>query len=420
MSKREIFYAAGIVKEDEYRFTAYVPDFPEIATDGQSWEEAFSNVNNALNDAIKTRIKQHIKLPPASKLEDAKAMVLDIRETDGLLFPPDTPFFHVSADINLLYGLGPLYDTTNKRLFGYKEVFSDLLRFFVPEKLWHGVKFDTLEKQKETFITSQYGEIRDDVIWRMKKNNKSFFIYIIAEFQSTVVNHMAVRIAEYVSVLRKELVDSGEYKDGTAPIVLPIVLYRGIPRWTAPLSLGEMLRWAGDPLASYSEQRYFLIDIHRLTQESLKSHTTIPAVFFQMERAASWEEMKIYLKELCTSFKGEHYKEIRDTFLYWSKLVVMPRFSIPPEMTVNKNSLEELADMSYVYSCKEEEDYYTKWRKDLESEARREGEIRGEKNARISLARNLSARGYDVEEIALCTELSRSEVIDALQENVHS
>ena len=47
-----------------------------------------------------------------------------------------------------------------------------------------------------------------------------------------------------------------------------------------------------DSLLSYCEQRYFLIDIHRLAEESLKDQKTIPAVFFQMERAASWEELK--------------------------------------------------------------------------------------------------------------------------------
>lgn len=162
-------------------------------------------------------------------------------------------------------------------------------------------------------------------------------------------------------------------------MVLPIVLYRGVPKWTVPLSLSEMQGRVSDSLASYSEQKYFLIDIHRLAQESLKDEKTIPAVFFQMERAKSWEELKIILRNACIYFKGDHYKDIRNTFLHWCKLVAMPRFSIPPSEIVNVNSLEELAGMSYVYSSKEEEEYYTKWRKDLEETAYNNGKKDTEK-----------------------------------------
>ena len=83
------------------------------------------------------------------------------------------------------------------------------------------------------------------------------------------------------------------------------------------------------PLASFSEQRYLLIDIHRPARESLEAQT-VSAVFFQMERAASSEELKGILQKACAYFKGEHYKDVRDIFLYWTKLVGMPRFSIPP------------------------------------------------------------------------------------------
>ena len=91
----------------------------------------------------------------------------------------------------------------------------------------------------------------------------------------------------------------------------------------------------------------------------------------------------------------------------------MPRFTIPPDKIPNTNSLEELAGMSYVYASKEEEDYYTKWRRDLEGKAY----TAGEKNAFMQVAKNLAGMGMNTENIAIATGLSSAEINAALQSN---
>ena len=132
-----------------------------------------------------------------------------------------------------------------------------------------------------------------------------------------------------------------------------------------------------------------------------------------MERASSWEKLKDVLQKACVYFKGEHYKDIRDMFLYWSKVVAIPRFTIPPDQIPNSNSLEELVGMSYVYDSKEEEEYYTKWRKDLENNAA----DNARKTERIKFVKSLAADGVGIEKIMQYTELSRSDVTDILQNN---
>ena len=63
--------------------------------------------------------------------------------------------------------------------------------------------------------------------------------------------------------------------------------------------------------------------------------------------------------------------------------------------------------MSYVYSCKEEEEYYTKWRKDLETNACKE--------VVKKIARNLASMGMDTKQIAIAAGLSAEDVLAALQ-----
>ena len=99
-----------------------------------------------------------------------------------------------------------------------KEAFTDLLRCFVPENLLRNVDFGNLEKQPETFIPSQYGELRDDIVWRMKTTaDQSFFVYIITEFQSSVLRHMVARIDEYFGVPRRDMLRSGVIRGNDPP-----------------------------------------------------------------------------------------------------------------------------------------------------------------------------------------------------------
>ena len=79
MSKRMIFYVAGIVPESKSSYSVYVPDFPEITSGGQSVQEAFFNANQALHDAIAERVKQKHSLPPARIVDEVRAAVLRIR-----------------------------------------------------------------------------------------------------------------------------------------------------------------------------------------------------------------------------------------------------------------------------------------------------------------------------------------------------
>ena len=166
---------------------------------------------------------------------------------------------------------------------------------------------------------------------------------------------MAARIDEYVGELRMDLIRSGVVKSNELlPVIFPIVIYNGVTKWTAPLTLNDIQVKADESILSYSKQRYFLIDIHRLVEESIEGRKTIPAIFFRMERAKNFEELIIILKDAYEYLKGEHYNDIRYSLLHWVKAEAIPRYELPIELFKNVNSLEELTDMSYVYASQED------------------------------------------------------------------
>ena len=309
-----------------------------------------------------------------------------------------------------------LHGSTYKVIFSKPVAFADFLRCFVPLSEEMNFDYGSLEKVSEAHVTSHLNQKTDDIVWRLKtKDNVWHYVYVITEFQTKNYWWMVARIVEYVAELRLELIRLGLVTSGEKlPPILPIVLYRGVSRWTAPKTLDAIQIGLPEPLAfCETKEEYVLIDIHRLTQESLESETTIPSIFFRMERASNWDELQPLLQEACGHFKGEHYEEIKHIFLQWCKLVAMPRYEIDPKDIPDVITLEELSTMSYQYADEAEKEYYTKWKKDLKANLYNEAE----KNASIRIAKNLAAMGMDTDKIVIVTGLSKTDVIAALQTN---
>ncbi len=100
----------------------------------------------------------------------------------------------------------------------------------------------------------------------------------------------------------------------------------------------------------------------------------------------------------------------------------MQRYGFDKKNIPDVITLEELTEMSYQYVDEAEREYYTKWQKDLinttaYSNGEKNGIDKGDKNARLSIARTLASNGFDTEKIASFTGLSSSEVKTALQAN---
>ena len=62
------------------------------------------------------------------------------------------------------------------------------------------------------------------------------YLVLLLEFQATVDRAMAVRMLAYTAMLQQRLVADGALDEhGALPPVLPVVLYNGRRRWTAPV-----------------------------------------------------------------------------------------------------------------------------------------------------------------------------------------
>jgi hypothetical protein len=75
--------------------------------------------------------------------------------------------------------------------------------------------------------------------------------------------------------------------------MLPIVLYNGTPRWSAPEDLGDLIVPVPGGLARYQPQfRYFLLDEGRFAERELALLRNLAAALFWMENSRTPEDVE--------------------------------------------------------------------------------------------------------------------------------
>ena len=76
-------------------------------------------------------------------------------------------------------------DEAYKKFFSNPVMLKSLLLDFVPEEFIRDFNFNTLELCNSSFITPDFKQRHNDLVWRLKWKDSWCHIYILLEFQST-------------------------------------------------------------------------------------------------------------------------------------------------------------------------------------------------------------------------------------------
>ncbi len=273
--------------------------------------------------------------------------------------------------------------------------------------------FSTLKSHSGNYITPLFEEKIEDVVWSVEVKWKGLtqrvFLYILLEFQSSVDRTMPIRLLHYVACFYSELFKQKIITPSQGlPPVLPVVLYNGSERWTAPLDIFEMITpEPPDFLQIYQPHlRYYLVDEGRYTDEQLGLVQTPLSGVFSVENAGeSWEALQLAVDRIVAIIKADPNKERIDKVITrWIKRHLQ---RLGAEVNLERlNSLVEDKDML----AENLENLVQKERQEGRLEGRQEAEQRaleGKRNA----ARKLIARTeMDDQMIADIEELPVEEV----------
>jgi hypothetical protein len=184
-------------------------------------------------------------------------------------------------------------DTSYKQLFAHPEMVRDLLLGFVPGTWVRQLDVASFERVSGSYVGDGGQQRHSDMVWKVRLSGEWIYIYLLLEFQSRSDPWMALRMQVYIGLLYQDLIKRHELpQPGKLPPVFPVVLYNGKQRWSASMSLADLV--APMPLdlqPLQASQRYVLVDQWRLPNEALAVLDNFASTAFRVERLETKQEI---------------------------------------------------------------------------------------------------------------------------------
>ncbi len=299
------------------------------------------------------------------------------------------------------------YDHGYKLLFSHPEMVKDLLLGFVREDWISQLDMDTLEKVNASYVSDDLRERHDDIIWRVRFADKWLYVYLLLEFQSTVDPFMAVRIMTYLGLLYQDLIRTKQLTEANKlPPVLPVVLYNGEPRWSAPTDISELVEHIPGSLARFSPRlTYLLIDEGAYEHTELESLKNLVAALFRLEKTPVDEVAQELIYRLL-EWIGDNMELQRAFAVFLNRVYFKNKVDISEIYLQAKDAVEVKAMLE-----KNVDRWIEQWK--------REGETRGKTEERRRLAKKLIVAGMSVSQVAEISELPEDEVQKLLDSTAH-
>ena len=150
------------------------------------------------------------------------------------------------------------------------EVAADLVAHYLPPDVVALLDLGSLELQEGSFIDDQLREQQSDLLFRARLlDGGETYIYLLFEHKSFVYHLSPFQVLRYqVRIWERDIRIAGRRAASLCPII-PIVVYHGQRRWTAPLSLSGLFRSPPALAPFLPEQRYVLLDLQSWKKEEI-------------------------------------------------------------------------------------------------------------------------------------------------------
>jgi hypothetical protein len=243
------------------------------------------------------------------------------------------------------------HDSSYKFLFSNPELVRDLIIGFIPDDWLHSLDYSTLEKVPGHYVTEDFQQRADDIVWRVKVGGEWLYLYLLIEFQSSVDKYMALRMMVYTGLLYQDLIKRGDVlEDGRLPPILPIVLYNGSQRWTAATEVADLIPAVPGLVEQFKPKlRYLLIDENAYSDSQLVSVNNLVAAVFRLEHPADPQT----ISDLLTSLNDwlSDRPDLRRMFALWIRATLMRK----PEYGIVLPQVDDLQEINVMLSQRLEE-----------------------------------------------------------------
>ena len=281
-------------------------------------------------------------------------------------------------------------DTDYKLLFSCPEIVRDLLIGYAPGKWLEDADFSTLTHVNGSYVSEAGKQRHDDVVWRVKIGGRWLWVYIILEFQSESDPWMALRMMEYVNQLALQIAREHKKYDlpeGRIPPILPIVLYNGLPRWSAATDVADCFIEPPDGLEAFLPKlRYLLLDEQRLQQSRTEEIRNFADAVFRMEANRGTDKVFTVIKALAKMLNAPEMESLQRAFYVWTNGLV--RRYAPDEISEKLEGIDIFKEYAMA------EAIYVNWGDQRKMEGKIEGKKEGKKEGEMKILTRLLSRRF--------------------------
>lgn len=166
--------------------------------------------------------------------------------------------------------MGHPHDAAFKRIFGHPALAADLMRRRIPAAALAELDLDRCAPVTAEFVDRGLRNRRADLVFRIPfaaEAERSAFVFVLIEHQSTPDPLMALRVLAYAVEVWTRHIEAGRTaqrrKPRRLPAVIPLVVHQGRAPWTGPRNLQTLIELpAGlsDALGPHVPRLELLID----------------------------------------------------------------------------------------------------------------------------------------------------------------
>jgi len=302
------------------------------------------------------------------------------------------------------------HDRFTRSLMTNKKVIEEFFHKNLPAYVREAVDLSSIQLQKETHINEQLKSQVVDLLYKADFNGKPGFLYLMIEHASKSHPLLPFRILKYMTGVMEDHLKTSKEKE--LPLVYPLIFYTGRRPYTHSLDLFDLFPEKDRELARQTLfSPYHLIDLTQNSDEELREflwYGSMARVLKHIHDVNILPSFKDILPELKVIEAYGEVGYINSVLTYVVGLAQTPHQedlyeTIKELKTVDKERLMTLADFL-------KPDIYNRGIEHGIQQGEEKGIEKGKVESKVEIARNMLAKGTNIDFIASVTGLSRQEI----------
>jgi len=290
------------------------------------------------------------------------------------------------------------HDAVFKTFLTHAHTARDFLALHLPDWLLRICDLSTLRLTSGSFVEEDLRAYYSDILYSLQTTGKKGYVYVIIEHQSSPDRLMAFRLMRYAVAVMQRHLDAGHRH---LPLVIPLLFYHGKQRpW--PFSMRWTALFSEPDLAARLYSAPFpLVDVTVIADSEIARHRSMAALTLLQKH--------IRQRDLTGLFERLVTLMLQHSLTRKQRLALINYIIQAGEAPQAVRFIEQLAQRM----PQQKEELMTiaeQLRQIGREEGLHEGRDKGQREARLAIARNMLARGIDPTLVQEVTGLSAADL----------